>query len=127
MEEHPYEGLTLDWCPACRGLYFDAGELSDAAGVVLPEMITLRSSDRRCAGCGSPFLVARMGTVEIDRCGRCGGCYLDCGELPQLREGRPPVPKKRRKEAPDRPPPADERIEPPLLRVLADIVIGFIP
>jgi Zn-finger nucleic acid-binding protein len=41
---------------------------------------------RTCVECRIPLVVEILDGVEIDRCGECGGVWLDQGELEQLRE-----------------------------------------
>lgn len=48
-------------------------------------------SDLACPACDPQRLVPVMvGGVEIDRCGLCGGVYLDAGELDALAAAHPP-------------------------------------
>jgi hypothetical protein len=38
----------------------------------------------RCPKCGAPLVVVHYRNVEIDKCSRCGGIWLDMGELERL-------------------------------------------
>lgn len=38
----------------------------------------------RCPKCGAPLVVLRYRGVEVDKCSRCRGVWLDCGELDQV-------------------------------------------
>jgi hypothetical protein len=37
----------------------------------------------RCPKCGASLLPVRFRGVELDKCSRCQGAWLDCGELDQ--------------------------------------------
>ena len=41
----------------------------------------------RCPKCGAPLLAVKFQGVELDKCSRCQGVWLDCGELEQLAGG----------------------------------------
>jgi Zn-finger nucleic acid-binding protein len=101
------ERIELDWCPACQGLWFDAGEielLTERLGITLPQRETppfaaaeVPEPARACPRCDR-----RMGkvwfdagrTVLVDRCRH--GLWFDQGELGQaiesLRSGAPGAP-----------------------------------
>lgn len=89
------ESIEVDWCPACHGVWFDAGELEllvDKAGKTLePGMIgkpvgEVEEALRRCPRCR-----CKMGKVTfaddnallLDRCPE-HGLWFDAGELGQL-------------------------------------------
>ncbi|MGC8917433.1 MAG: zf-TFIIB domain-containing protein [Thermoanaerobaculum sp.] len=88
------EGVELDWCPFCRGLWFDAGELEAVEatlGVSFRPLAGQRSAGkRRCPRCdaamdtlkleGSPSLIA-------DVCPKAHGIWFDAGELAALAAG----------------------------------------
>jgi uncharacterized protein len=38
----------------------------------------------RCPKCCAPLVVVRYRGVEVDKCSRCQGVWLDCGELDQV-------------------------------------------
>ena len=40
----------------------------------------------KCPACANEMLVARVRTVEIDRCSKCGGVVLDKGEADVIEE-----------------------------------------
>ncbi len=95
--------VAVDVCPACRGLWLDAGELS----ALLTRPVTLRSDlptirrrvaalgrrpdpvvYRRCPLCGATMHRRNFGRVSgvvIDECGG-HGAYLDAGELEAIQE-----------------------------------------
>jgi len=35
----------------------------------------------RCPKCGAPLVAVQYRSVELDKCSRCQGLWLDCGEL----------------------------------------------
>ena len=38
----------------------------------------------QCPACDSAMIREKIGPIEIDRCGRCGGIFLDKGELESI-------------------------------------------
>ena len=38
----------------------------------------------RCPKCGAPLVAVHFRGVELDKCSRCQGVWLDCGELDQI-------------------------------------------
>lgn len=90
-----FEGVEVDCCPSCGGLWLDAGEL----GLLLdgvPEpgaLLALRGGEagpRRCPLCEDRMLTARLDEgVEVDHCRRRHGVWLDRGELAALLATRP--------------------------------------
>ena len=38
----------------------------------------------RCPKCGAPLVPVPYRGVELDKCSRCQGVWLDCGELDQV-------------------------------------------
>ena len=83
----------LDVCGKCGGEFFDSGEMFKAFGMTAdptywdrPETGgTVTQSELPCAQCSAFMLkqdVKYDGMhVEIDRCGKCGGIWLDKGEV----------------------------------------------
>ncbi len=91
------EGIELDRCVDCRGIWLDPGELeaiAEAAGVP-PGGLTaaLRASagkkhgERKCPRCGRRLKTVRIGpqnSMEIDHCPRGDGLWFDHGEMDLL-------------------------------------------
>jgi Zn-finger nucleic acid-binding protein len=85
------EGVELDWCPFCRGLWFDAGELAALAatlGVEVPALEGERGAGKRaCPRCDAALdtlrLVKPAGLV-LDLCPGGHGVWFDAGELAAL-------------------------------------------
>ncbi len=44
----------------------------------------LAAAKDRCPKCGAPLLAVHYRGVELDKCSRCQGIWLDCGELEQV-------------------------------------------
>lgn len=95
------EGIEIDWCLACRGLWFDGGELEllgEKAGRSLSVADLgekhdgpVVASSRRCPRCPRrmeqlTFVVGSSDAVEIDRCPD-HGFWLDRGELGRIMSG----------------------------------------
>ncbi len=88
------EGVTVDLCPACRGMWFDAGELSRAAGLKLPDgasgaaMAAARRTEHRCPSCALPLLereIEKGSGIFVDQCPHCAGLFADRDELSRIR------------------------------------------
>ncbi len=86
------ESIELDWCPDCRGVWFDSGELellaAKVGGHLHPEMIGRPArgtgeARRRCPRCRrrmEKVSPAGAGDLLLDRC-RKHGLWFDAGEL----------------------------------------------
>ena len=101
MAPRPYRGVEIDQCSACRGVWFDTGELARAARKPLPAFLRSGPSSRACPTCAVPLVVGRLGPVEVDACPTCRGAFFDAGEAlrlmpidtePVARPGRPARP-----------------------------------
>lgn len=88
------ENVEVDFCSKCKGIWLQKGETANAAELEsdIPELATVRKGARQtdcaCPDCGSAKLEEmRFSTKHallIDYCGRCGGVWLDAGELRTL-------------------------------------------
>ena len=90
-----FQGVELDFCPVCRGAWFDRGELElivELAGLtrqtVADALHTAAAAEtsgrRRCPRCRRKMAVAAVGrerSVSIDRCPVGDGIWFDRGEL----------------------------------------------
>lgn len=98
-----HEGLEIDSCPECFGLWFDREELKEF--LQRPEMqqrldspeidpghVFPRHAERLCPTCQTTLVETSLGSVLVDTCGRCRGIWLDQGELhravEQYRQGQ---------------------------------------
>ena len=93
-----HEGIEVDWCVACRGIWFDAGEvelLAEKAGrrFVVPALdaagagSAASGSPRRCPRCPAkmrPQAIPCDPPIQVDLCPRGHGIWLDRGELGAL-------------------------------------------
>lgn len=85
------DGVEVDYCAGCGGLWLDAGELGlivrGHLDVAEPQWLRDgRGGERRCPLCREKMdvaLLARPG-VEVDFCRRRHGLWLDKGELQQI-------------------------------------------
>lgn len=91
-----HEQIEIDYCPECRGIWLDSGELellfddpSQAKQLLAsfagnPQSV-LRS--RKCPICGKRMTEVRVGTSEppilIDECPQFDGLWFDKDELEQ--------------------------------------------
>ena len=91
METYQRRGLELERCTRCRGVWFDAFELAEAARCALPPVSSVAPSERRCPSCEVALEQRTMGSVTVDGCRTCHGVFLDSGEYARLRRGRQPV------------------------------------
>jgi Zn-finger nucleic acid-binding protein len=93
------ESIEVDWCAACHGVWFDAGELeilAEKAGKRLApdaigESAATQEAQRRCPRCRRKMeKVAPRGdrTLTLDRCLQ-HGLWFDAGELERLFGGLP--------------------------------------
>lgn len=103
MEHVTIEGLTLDTCFTCKGIWFDAEELMQAVSIdamslaSLPFYGELRAEKEPaweqppafCPRCSSPLEPRRFDkglAVIIDACTLGHGFWLDQGELHRIKE-----------------------------------------
>jgi len=85
------QGIELDYCSGCKGIWFDSGELkllSMALGVEieLPDWSKLPEAQtsekyRRCPRCDKKMRKNMVGEVLVDRCPNGHGLWFDGGEM----------------------------------------------
>lgn len=87
------EGVTLDFCGSCHGLWFDLGEVADyfELSVDIPDLDTTNATKTKtslvCPKCKELLEELRYSALDrllVDRCPGCGGIFLDKGEVPML-------------------------------------------
>ena len=90
--------VEVDYCPSCRGIWLDAGELEILLGNPQKEAAfvasfqpaaTATQTPRNCPICRKRMEIVDAGgsgTVLLDRCRRQHGLWFDRGELPTLLE-----------------------------------------
>ena len=95
MKAETFEGVEIDRCPVCKGMFFDKGELeemlvrgegntADTLGfsAVSDAMDQIRAHCPRCLQ--DMQAVTGPADVRIDICNRCSGVFLDQGEFATL-------------------------------------------
>jgi hypothetical protein len=102
LEEITVSGLTVDVCRGgCGGIWFDQLELvkvddqEETAGETLldierdPAVTVDANARRRCPRCREIVMLRHFygpkQKVEVDECGKCGGIWIDAGELAAIR------------------------------------------
>lgn len=99
MEQVVYEEVEVDRCPACKGIWLDAGERE---ALTTPEAVAaidsgdassgnaVRAVDRfpcpRCKGGMVRMVDPRQSHVWFEKCSTCGGAFFDASELRDLSE-----------------------------------------
>lgn len=97
LDRATFEGLEVDLCPRCGGLWLDRGEITRAARLPESEIARLRgllveSSGPPplpsthlvpCPACNGNLAEVLLGNVHVDYCSSCHGIFLDRGELEQ--------------------------------------------
>ncbi len=71
------EGIEVDMCTNCGGIWLDDSELEELLGTV------------RCPHCERMMVVRELRGVEYDYCPYCGSVWMDRGELGTLVEREP--------------------------------------
>ena len=96
MELGDFDFAIVDTCPTCGGSWFDRGELNEVAKTQLWQDVEHHpyrnvTGDHRhamCPTCGDVELTAKTPQGDfgliVDRCGFCGGFWLDKGETARI-------------------------------------------
>ncbi len=88
------ENVEVDLCFDCMGMWFDAGELSRAAGLRFNARATGESlagatrTGHRCPRCAVPLYEREIDEgsgILVDQCPNCSGLFLDRDEFSQTR------------------------------------------
>ena len=83
--------IVIDRCPKCSGIWLDQGELNKLlrdrklSNYLTKHIGTQSKSQLVCPRCGWLMDIETAEDVEIDVCLKCGGVWLDCGELEKLK------------------------------------------
>ena len=100
MEKAKLEGVLVDKCKACGGVWLDAGELEmlkfddekkhdqlikEAKNELMEEKMRLITTEGLCPKCQEQRIEKynRSG-VELDQCPACKGIFFDYGELDKI-------------------------------------------
>ena len=95
LDKATFQGLEVDLCPKCGGLWLDRGEITRAAKLPEQELGRLRGlltgakgppplpteNKAPCPACDGSLSEVVLGAVHVDYCGKCHGIFLDRGEL----------------------------------------------
>jgi uncharacterized protein len=84
------EGVIVDFCDQCFGIWFDKNELANYIELSkdIPELEEMKKqavkTDLICPKCSSqleeiPF--SSKTKILVDRCENCGGIFFDAGEI----------------------------------------------
>jgi Zn-finger nucleic acid-binding protein len=96
MTEMAAGHALLDVCGKCGGQFFDTGEMFSAFGLKADPSLwdrpetggAVKDGSLACPRCHTSMLTQEVkhqdDKVEIDRCGKCGGIWLDKGEVDQI-------------------------------------------
>ena len=89
-----YESVEIDYCPECKGIWLDAGEIellfgdADAATAFLtigkPAVVPQGEKRRRCPECNKKMTKESTESehpVTFDHCPNGDGLWFDAGEL----------------------------------------------
>lgn len=90
------QGTTVDRCPSCNGIWFDASELPQLLAEDARQVASLRRGSVKEEIAGKKGLCPRDGSellrvysaidssVVLDACADCRGIWLDGGEFQKL-------------------------------------------
>ncbi len=90
------EGVTIDYCMGCKGIWFEKGELAFYVETTqdLPSLQSSRDSGTdsalSCPQCDGgvmtelPYLTGE--SLLLDYCGSCAGIWLDAKEIVKLED-----------------------------------------
>jgi Zn-finger nucleic acid-binding protein len=95
LDRATFQGLEVDLCPKCGGLWLDRGEITRAAKLPEQELGRLRTlltgskgpppvptqNIAHCPACPGNLAEMLLGAVHVDYCNKCHGIFLDRGEL----------------------------------------------
>ncbi len=89
--------LNVDYCPKCKGIWFDGGELEQALPGADPHLQIPRDAVRLkapCPRCAEPLYTFPypQTRMAVEMCKGCKGLWLDASEFKQIREAREQLP-----------------------------------
>jgi uncharacterized protein len=95
MEKKSFEGIEVDRCFGCGGLFLDKGELQDIDNRKLAALIDITVKGQKaevmdkqpahCHRCDHPMIALKgAGDITFDWCDQCEGMFFDRGELAAL-------------------------------------------
>ena len=99
MEPIEFEGVEVDRCKNCKGIWFDAGEEGSLFGADAAKAIDTgdpsvgreanRINNYRCPRCGGGMLRRvdpKRSQIRYEECTSCKGTFFDAGEFTGLLE-----------------------------------------
>ena len=99
MEQINYEGIEIDRCSYCKGIWFDDGELELLSNKQAATAIDTGKHDHRkhynqvdeydCPRCGGEMIKKvdpQQRHIWYESCDECKGSFFDAGELLDLSE-----------------------------------------
>ncbi len=90
--EVPGPNIMIDYCPKCRGIWLDEGELNKLLHSSAPERTIKRAKGLKnwgkgmCPRCRGSMQIKFVKDIEVDECTECKGIWLDRGELKRLKD-----------------------------------------
>lgn len=95
MTPETRDGITVDRCERCRGLWFDARELDGWLAATLPADVPLPEEriprrgvgTRQCPRCRESLDAAGWPGLILDRCPSCRGLFVEANELAAMEGG----------------------------------------
>lgn len=100
MKALTVNGIRVNECFTCQGMWFSRGKLDDVKDEVLPEMgwldidawmdqveFSFRKGPRICPQCKDSFMTTvhdKQSATEIDICTQCDGVWLAAGQFLRL-------------------------------------------
>lgn len=99
MEPIEFDGVQIDRCGVCHGLWFDMLEHEDLKAISGSEVVDTGSAEQgrkrddnrriQCPVCEQPMIamvVAAQPHIRYEACTVCYGVYFDAGEFRDFRE-----------------------------------------
>jgi Zn-finger nucleic acid-binding protein len=99
MQPMEHEGVEIDRCVGCKGMWFDLLELEDLKKLQGAEKLDIGDAYKGsvhnkterydcpvCAGEMVRMVDREQRHIWIETCASCGGVYLDAGEFRDLKE-----------------------------------------
>lgn len=91
MLVYELQGVEIDYCEECGGIWLDAGELErllqDRAEDVMSNFEVIKHSKEpklRCPACGKKMEKVVCGNTHLDKCKKGHGIWFDEGELSEV-------------------------------------------
>ncbi len=94
MVTRDVDGVEVDLCPACHGLWLDKDEVQALAAKESDALAHLRAQmdqktipsgaplvERPCPACGGKLTIAALSGVHVRHCSACDGIFLERDEL----------------------------------------------